>query len=67
MVSAYFAGADIPQANAEIYKTEIFGPVAIVKTFETEEEVLKLANDTEYDQLHATPQTVLTHRLTDTA
>lgn len=37
-----------PKANAEIYKNEIFGPVAIVKTFETEEEVLTLANDTEY-------------------
>ncbi|SMQ54020.1 unnamed protein product [Zymoseptoria tritici ST99CH_3D7] len=37
-----------PKADAEIYKTEIFGPVSIVKTFETEEEVLKLANDTEY-------------------
>ncbi|SMR61437.1 unnamed protein product [Zymoseptoria tritici ST99CH_3D1] len=37
-----------PKADAEIYKTEIFGPVSIVKTFETEEEVLRLANDTEY-------------------
>ena len=37
-----------PKADAEIYKNEIFGPVSIVKTFETEEEVLKMANDTEY-------------------
>jgi acyl-CoA reductase-like NAD-dependent aldehyde dehydrogenase len=37
-----------PKADAEIYKSEIFGPVSIVKTFETEEEVLALANDTEY-------------------
>ena len=37
-----------PKADAEIYKKEIFGPVSIIKTFETEEEVLKLANDTEY-------------------
>lgn len=37
-----------PQANAEIYKKEIFGPVAVVKTFDTEEEVLRLANDTEF-------------------
>jgi len=37
-----------PKADAEIYKKEIFGPVSVVKTFETEEEVLKLANDTEY-------------------
>jgi acyl-CoA reductase-like NAD-dependent aldehyde dehydrogenase len=37
-----------PSADAEIYKKEIFGPVSIVKTFETEEEVLRMANDTEY-------------------
>ena len=37
-----------PKPDAEIYRTEVFGPVAVVKTFETEEEVLKLANDTEY-------------------
>ncbi|KAF7194858.1 Aldehyde dehydrogenase [Pseudocercospora fuligena] len=37
-----------PKPDAEIYKNEIFGPVAVIKTFETEEEVLKMANDTEY-------------------
>lgn len=37
-----------PKADADIYKMEIFGPVSIVKTFETEEEVLKMANDSEY-------------------
>jgi len=37
-----------PNADAEIYRTEVFGPVAVLKTFETEEEVLKMANDTEY-------------------
>lgn len=37
-----------PQKGARIYSDEIFGPVAVVKTFETEEEVLKMANDTEY-------------------
>ncbi|OJJ65109.1 hypothetical protein ASPSYDRAFT_54465 [Aspergillus sydowii CBS 593.65] len=37
-----------PKKDAQIYKNEIFGPVAIIKTFETEEEVLKLANDTEF-------------------
>lgn len=37
-----------PKADAEIYKNEIFGPVSIIRTFDTEEEVLKLANDTEY-------------------
>lgn len=37
-----------PKKGAQIYTDEIFGPVAVVKTFETEEEVLKMANDTEY-------------------
>jgi len=37
-----------PKADAEIYKKEIFGPVSIIKTFDTEEEVLAMANDTEY-------------------
>ena len=29
-----------------IYKQEIFGPVAAIKTFETEEEAIRLANST---------------------
>ncbi|KAJ4177412.1 hypothetical protein NW767_014001 [Fusarium falciforme] len=37
-----------PKDDAEIYKQEVFGPVSVIKTFETEEEVLKLANDTEF-------------------
>ncbi|KAK5045666.1 hypothetical protein LTR84_009035 [Exophiala bonariae] len=37
-----------PHPNAEIYKNEVFGPVAVIKTFDTEEEVLDLANDTEF-------------------
>ncbi|KAJ5085670.1 hypothetical protein N7532_010441 [Penicillium argentinense] len=37
-----------PQKGAQIYSDEIFGPVAVVKTFDTEEEVLQMANDTEY-------------------
>jgi len=37
-----------PRDDADIYRKEIFGPVSIVKTFETEEEVVELANDTEY-------------------
>jgi len=37
-----------PKVDSEIYRKEIFGPVSIIKTFETEEEVLKLANDTEF-------------------
>ncbi|KAH7125579.1 putative aldehyde dehydrogenase, partial [Dendryphion nanum] len=34
--------------GAKIYREEIFGPVLTVRTFETEEEGLKLANDTSY-------------------
>ncbi|KAJ0339445.1 hypothetical protein COL922a_004367 [Colletotrichum nupharicola] len=34
--------------DAEINKQEIFGPVAVIHKFETEEEVLAKANDTEY-------------------
>ncbi|EFX06616.1 aldehyde dehydrogenase mitochondrial precursor [Grosmannia clavigera kw1407] len=37
-----------PRDDAEIYRNEIFGPVAIIKTFESEDEVLRLANDTEF-------------------
>jgi aldehyde dehydrogenase (NAD+)/retinal dehydrogenase len=37
-----------PRDDAEIYRNEIFGPVSIVKTFETEDEVVRLANDTEF-------------------
>ncbi|KAF6798220.1 putative aldehyde dehydrogenase [Colletotrichum sojae] len=34
--------------DAEINKQEIFGPVAVIHKFESEEEVLAKANDTEY-------------------
>ena len=37
-----------PSKDATIYKDEIFGPVLSVLTFETEEEAIKLANDTSY-------------------
>ena len=39
--------ANVP-ANAEILKEEIFGPVAPVITFKTEDEAVALANSTEY-------------------
>jgi succinate-semialdehyde dehydrogenase/glutarate-semialdehyde dehydrogenase len=39
--------ADVP-ADARMRHEEIFGPVAPVATFETEEEAVTLANDTEY-------------------
>ncbi|KAL5349992.1 hypothetical protein ACLOAV_005028 [Pseudogymnoascus australis] len=35
-----------PENDSICYKEEIFGPVLIVKTFKTEEEVIALANDT---------------------
>jgi succinate-semialdehyde dehydrogenase/glutarate-semialdehyde dehydrogenase len=38
---------DIPP-GARITREEIFGPVAAIQTFTTEEEVLRAANDTEY-------------------
>jgi acyl-CoA reductase-like NAD-dependent aldehyde dehydrogenase len=37
-----------PKIDASIYRNEVFGPVSIIKTFDTEEEVIKLANDTEF-------------------
>jgi succinate-semialdehyde dehydrogenase/glutarate-semialdehyde dehydrogenase len=39
--------ADVP-ADAAILKDEIFGPVAAIVPFDTEEEVIRLSNDTEY-------------------
>ncbi|KAJ4984532.1 aldehyde dehydrogenase [Stagonosporopsis vannaccii] len=37
-----------PAKDARIYRDEIFGPVLSVLTFETEEEAVRLANDTSY-------------------
>ncbi|GME65960.1 pyridoxal phosphate-dependent transferase [Neofusicoccum parvum] len=37
-----------PAPDASILREEIFGPVATVSVFDTEEEVVKLANDTTY-------------------
>ena len=39
--------ADVP-AQARVNREEIFGPVAPVTIFDTEEEAVRLANDTEY-------------------
>jgi len=39
--------ADVPD-GARVLREEIFGPVAPVKTFSSEEEAIKWANDTEY-------------------
>ncbi|WP_138443309.1 NAD-dependent succinate-semialdehyde dehydrogenase [Sinomonas susongensis] len=39
--------ADVPN-DAEILKNEIFGPVAPITTFSTEEDAIRLANATEY-------------------
>jgi succinate-semialdehyde dehydrogenase/glutarate-semialdehyde dehydrogenase len=35
-------------AGSAILREEIFGPVLAIATFETEEEAVRLANDTEY-------------------
>lgn len=37
-----------PADNARIYREEIFGPVLVIRTFKTEEEAIKLANDTNF-------------------
>jgi aldehyde dehydrogenase (NAD+) len=37
-----------PDVTAKVYTDEIFGPVVVVKTFETEEEAIELANKTTY-------------------
>jgi aldehyde dehydrogenase (NAD+) len=34
--------------DSKIYREEVFGPVMNIKTFDTEEEAIKLANDTSY-------------------
>jgi succinate-semialdehyde dehydrogenase / glutarate-semialdehyde dehydrogenase len=39
--------ADVP-ADARLLKEEIFGPVAPIKTFESEDEAIAAANDTEF-------------------
>ncbi|KAH6632912.1 aldehyde dehydrogenase [Boeremia exigua] len=38
---------NVPE-DAKILKEEIFGPVVIINTFSTEEEIMKKANETEY-------------------
>jgi acyl-CoA reductase-like NAD-dependent aldehyde dehydrogenase len=37
-----------PKDGAKIYTDEVFGPVAVVRSFTTEDEVVELANATEY-------------------
>ncbi|KAH7074377.1 aldehyde dehydrogenase [Paraphoma chrysanthemicola] len=37
-----------PKDDARIYREEIFGPVITIRTFKTEEEAVKLANDTAF-------------------
>ncbi|KAG4434414.1 hypothetical protein IFR05_010110 [Cadophora sp. M221] len=39
--------SNVPE-NAKIIKEEIFGPVVVINTFKTEEEILEKANDTDY-------------------
>lgn len=34
--------------DSQVVKEEIFGPVVVINTFETEEEVIQKANDTEF-------------------
>jgi aldehyde dehydrogenase (NAD+) len=37
-----------PKDDARIYREEIFGPVITIRTFKTEEEAIRLANDTAF-------------------
>lgn len=37
-----------PSDDARIYREEIFGPVITIRTFKTEEEAIRMANDTSY-------------------
>jgi succinate-semialdehyde dehydrogenase/glutarate-semialdehyde dehydrogenase len=48
--SPYFAPTILEGVTAEmaICQEEIFGPVAVLMAFETEEDVVKMANDTDY-------------------
>ena len=41
--------ADGVTSDMAVFRNEIFGPVAPVTVFETEEEAIQLANDTEFD------------------
>ncbi|OQV08751.1 hypothetical protein CLAIMM_12974 [Cladophialophora immunda] len=36
------------KTDAEIYREEIFGPVAVISSFKTEEEIIELSNDSEF-------------------
>jgi len=49
--SGYFVEPTIftdVKEDSEIHRDEIFGPVSVVRTFKTEEEVMKISNNTEY-------------------
>lgn len=37
-----------PNPGSKVYTEEIFGPVLVVKTFQTEKEAISLANDTQF-------------------
>jgi len=37
-----------PKDTAAVYKEEVFGPVSVMKTFSTDEEVIEMANASEY-------------------
>lgn len=56
--SGYYVAPTIflnPQPDSKLYREEIFGPVLCVNTFKTEEEVIRMANDTEYGLAGTTP------------
>ena len=56
-----------PKDDARIYREEIFGPVTTLRTFKTEDEAVRMANDTSYGLSGACPATVAVAPLTSAA
>ena len=54
-------------ADSRLVREEIFGPVVGIRTFETDEEAIKLANDTEYGLMVSvfTTDIARAHRMID--
>lgn len=48
-----------PTNDSPIWREEIFGPVLTVRTFKTEEDAIRLANDTSYGLAGMWPVTIV--------
>ena len=51
------------KSDSEIHTDEIFGPVSVVRTFKTEEEVLEISNNTEYGLMAGVCTYSIGHRI----